>query len=184
MGLDEDVRRILTLLRHRAPRLRGTRLLCVDGPAGSGKTTLARAVVDAAPDAQLLHLDLLLDGWSGLPQVATTLVDDVLAPLHEGRPAAYRRYDWHAGRFAELVPVPACALLVVEGVGSVSRATAPYRTLAVWVEADEDVRRRRALERDGDAFAPHWDAWAEAERHLFALEQTRSHADLGVTTHG
>ncbi|GGD20028.1 hypothetical protein [Nocardioides daphniae] len=182
----DDVRRMLDLVAAGPARL-GTgeprgRLLCVDGPAGSGKTTLARAVVAAAPEAHLLHLDLLLDGWDGLADVAATLVADVLEPLARGERAAYRRYDWHARRFAERVPVPATQLLVVEGVGAGSRATAPYRAASVWVEASTPLRRRRALARDGDDFAPHWDAWAEQEARLFTAERTRATADLRITT--
>jgi hypothetical protein len=37
---------------------------------------------------------------------------------------------------------------------------------------------RRGIARDGDAFAPHWEQWAEDENGLFAREQTRERADL------
>lgn len=175
---------MLDLVSSRPARLTATaRLLCIDGPAGAGKSTLATGVVEAAgPSSQLIHLDLLLDGWDGLAGVAATLVEDVLAPLRAGRRAAYRRYDWHAGRFAERVEVPACDLLVVEGVGAGSRATAPYRSASVWVDAPAGERRRRALARDGESFAPHWDSWAAQERHLFAAEAPRTTADLVLTT--
>lgn len=183
MDREEAVRRILTLLAERPARLGSTRLLCVDGPAGSGKTTLAGAVARAHGDAHLLHLDLLLDGWDGLAAVGDTVVRDVLEPLRDGRAAAYRRYDWDAGRFAEIVPVPETGLLVVEGVGAGSRVTAPFRSASVWVEAPKAVRHRRAMEREGDAFGPHWDRWAAQEERLFAAERTRATADLLVTTY-
>lgn len=183
MDRKAGVRRTLALLAERPARLGTTQLLCVDGPAGSGKTTLASAVADAHGDAHLLHLDLLLDGWDGLAGVCDTLVRDVLEPLHAGREAAYRRYDWHAGRFAETVPVPVAGLLVVEGVGAGSRATAPFRSASVWVEAPAEVRHRRAMDREGDVFAPHWDRWAAQEKRLFAAERTRTTADLVITTY-
>jgi hypothetical protein len=31
-------------------------------------------------------------------------------------------------------------------------------------------------------FAPHWERWAEQERQLFELEQTRERADLIILT--
>lgn len=183
MGLESHVGQVLALLAQRPARLNGTQLLCVDGPAGSGKTTLAEAVVTAAEDAHLIHLDLLLDGWDGLGGVAETLAHDVLEPLRAGLPASFQRYDWHARRFAERVSVPPHALLVVEGVGAGSRATAPFRSASVWVEAPDDVRHDRAMGRDGEVFAPHWKSWAAEEKRHFAAERTRARADLIVETY-
>lgn len=126
-------------------------------------------------------MDDLFPGWDGLPQVADQL-SGLLRPLAEGRPGSYRRYDWHEARFAETVAVPPAELLVIEGVGSGSRVVADLVTVLVWVEAPYDVRMRRGIERDGDAFAPHWEAWADAERTHFAAERTRERADLVVET--
>jgi hypothetical protein len=55
-------------------------------------------------------------------------------------------------------------------------------TALVWVEAARDVRMRRGLERDGEAFAPYWEAWAVAEQEHFARHRTRGRADLIVST--
>jgi hypothetical protein len=55
-------------------------------------------------------------------------------------------------------------------------------TTLVWVEAPDDVRKRRGLARDGDDFAPYWDQWALDEAVLFARNGTREHADLHVRT--
>lgn len=176
------VEAVLGLVAAGPARLAGGRLLCVDGPAGSGKTTLAAAVADAS-GASVVHLDDLLDGWDGgLPAVVDALVHDVLEPLADGRPAAYHRYDWHAGRYAEWVPVPAAELLVVEGVASGSVRAASYAAALVWTEAAHDLRMRRGLDRDGKAFAPHWEAWARMEAEHFARERTRQRADLVVPT--
>lgn len=159
-----------------------TPVLCVDGPAGSGKTTLAAAVAAARPGTTVLHLDDLLAGWQGgLPRMVADLVADVLAPMTAGRPASPRRFDWHGNRFAGRATVPPGPLLVVEGVGAGSRLTAPYRSALVWVEAPEPLRLARGLARDGDAFAPHWDAWAAREAVHFTREGTRARADLRLS---
>ena len=150
----------------------------MDGPAGSGKTTLASELA-ARASAPVVHMDDLYPGWDGLPLVDAQL-ESALRPLAEGEPGSYRRYDWHRAEFAETVEVPPADLLVVEGVGSGSSKVADLVTVLVWVEAPHDLRKRRGIERDGAAFAPYWDAWAQAEDEVFARERTRDRADLIV----
>jgi uridine kinase len=176
---------VLALLAERAATLGEGRLVCLDGPAGSGKTTLADAVAAGFDElhqqgaARVLHMDDLYPGWSGLPHVDEQL-DGLLTPLGEGRPGSYRRYDWVAGEFAETVDVPPTPLLVLEGVGSGASRFAPLQTVLVWIEAPHDLRMRRGIARDGEALAPHWEQWAEDENDLFTREQTRERADLRV----
>lgn len=180
VGLEDAADRAVELLRLRPASLGSGRLLCVDGPAGSGKTTLAAAVVDRVA-ARVLHLDDLYEGWNGLPHLDRQL-GPLLAALAADRPGRYRRWDWHAGAWAEEVVVDPASVLVLEGVGAGSRITADYAGVLVWVEAPPEVRMRRGIERDGDAFAPYWEAWAAAETVHFARQRTRERADLVVTT--
>jgi uridine kinase len=173
------------LAMGRAPTLGAGRLVCVDGPAGSGKTTWASGIaggfdrLDHREGARVVHMDDLYPGWSGLAEVDDRLAG-LLLPLAEGRAGSYRRYDWVAGRFAEAVEVEPVPLLVLEGVGSGASRFASLMTVLVWVEAPYDLRMRRGLDRDGDAFAPHWEQWARDEADLFARERTRERADVVV----
>ena len=159
------------------------RLICLDGPAGSGKTTWAAGIANLAPGARVVHMDDLFAGWSGLWLVDVQL-SRLLLPLAHGEPGRYRRYDWLAGEFAEEVVVDPVPLLVLEGVGSGAARFASLVTVLVWVEAPYDLRLERGLARDGDAFAPHWDQWAKDEAALFEREQTRSRADVVVDGSG
>lgn len=165
------------------PTLRAGRLVCIDGRAGSGKSSLADAVREVAGEhgtVEVVHLDDLLDGWRGLPSVAGTLDRDVLAPLREGRPGRYHRYDWHQGRFADEVTVAPADLLVVEGVGSGSGSYASSVTTLVWVEAPRELCLGRGLARDGEAMRPEWEQWMADEEALFRRERTRERADMLV----
>lgn len=163
------------------PLLGGTRLVCVDGPAGSGKTTFAgRLVAALGGAAELVHMDDLYAGWT-LTGAVARLGAGVLRPLAAGGRGAYSRYDWHAGRFdGEAVPVRPAAVLVVEGCGSSPRRLDPWTTLRVWVEAPDPVRLERGLARDGAAMAPHWQRWLTTEAAEFAREDTRRRAHLRV----
>ncbi|AHY45433.1 AAA domain [Rubrobacter radiotolerans] len=166
-------------LGKRPPRAGGTRVVAVDGPSGSGKTFFA-ARLAAALDAPTVGLDDLYPGWDGLAEAPGLLVRWLLAPLAQGRPARYRRFDWERREYAEWRSVPAADTLVIEGVGSGARVCAPYLSFLVWIEAPEPLRMRRGIERDGEVFRPYWERWAVQERRMFAAERTRERADLLV----
>lgn len=178
------VARVGELVAAAVPRLGAGHLVCVDGPAGSGKTTLAAALA-AAHGWAVVHMDDLYAGWDGLPEVDRRTWTDLVEPLAQGRHGSYRRYDWHAGAYAEthrVAPLDAGTALVLEGVGAGSSPWADLISALVWLEADPDERMRRGIERDGAAFAPHWEAWARAEAAHFAAHRTRERADLVLHT--
>ena len=185
--------RVARLALAAPPRAGTTRVVGVDGPSGSGKTTLAAAVAHAlggtggtGEPAPVVHLDDVYPGWDGLADAVPRLLEWVLQPLAAGLPARYRRFDWPADEYAEWHDVPAAAAgaLVVEGVTCGARACAPYLSLLVWVEAPRDLRFRRGMERDGEAYRPYWERWARQEDAHFAAEDTRRRADVVVDGSG
>lgn len=177
---------LLARVQEATPRLGPVRLVAVDGPAGSGKTTLAAALAEGLRADGLtvgtIHLDDLYEGWSGLDGVWERLEKWVLAPYAAAQPARYRRYDWGSGAWAEWVDVAVPDVLVVEGCGSAPRAVDPLAVLTVWVEAGREERLTRGLARDGEALRDNWLAWMDGEAAHFAAEATRERADVRVTT--
>ncbi|MBD7981476.1 uridine kinase family protein [Oerskovia merdavium] len=155
----------------------GCRLVVVDGPAGSGKTTLAAQLGEALP-AQVVHMDDLYEGWTGMTAGTGRLVEQVLGPLSQGRPGCYQRYDWTLGDFAEWHDVPLAPFLVVEGCGAGARRIADLTTLLVWVEADDEIRLARGIARDGDDAYDAWIDWMVSEREVYAVEGTAERADV------
>ena len=143
------------------------RLIAIDGRSGSGKTAYAAR---RFPEATVLHMDDLYAGWSGLRDAPTSLTEQVLAPLRRGEPAAYRRFDWHTGVFSEQMSVAPAEVMVIEGVGSSASPATDFYDERIWLTAPVPVRKARALARDGDTFAPHWDDWAAQEDLLFPLD--------------
>ncbi|MBD5788037.1 (d)CMP kinase [Cellulosimicrobium terreum] len=161
----------------------GVRVVVVDGPAGSGKTTLA-AQLGAALPAQVLHMDDLYEGWRGLEPAWERLDTWVLAPLASGAAGRYRRFDWESDAFAEWHDVPLAPFLVVEGCGAGRREADAVAALRVWVEAPDDLRLRRGLDRDGEDQREHWLAWMTAEREHYARNRSRERADVRLDGFG
>lgn len=176
---------VLDRLRQSPARLGGTqrRLLCIDGPAGSGKTTLAEQIADRT-GAGIVHMDDLYAGWSGLPGVADRVREQILDPIARGEVARYQRYDWARAQFAEWVDVPQTEVLVLEGCGSGSQVVADHLGLLVWVSAPDEVRLARGLARDGQAMAGRWRDFMAGEAAVYAAERTPQRAHLHLNAWG
>jgi uridine kinase len=155
----------------------------IDGGSGSGKSTLAESLVRAWPgEVCLVHLEDIYPGWGGLQAASEHVHDAVLQPLAAGGAPGWRRWDWVAGAPAGWNALDPGRPVIVEGSGSLSRQNRLLARFAVWLEADERERKRRALARDGDTYAPHWDEWALQERAFVAQNRPRELADVVIDT--
>lgn len=151
----------------------------MDGRSGAGKSSLARLLVRGWPGpVQLVALDALYPGWDGLDEGTAIAREHVLAPHGVGRVGIWRRWDWAAQCPAEACAVVPDLPLIVEGSGILTPQTAPFAHVRAWLRSPDDSRRRRALDRDGDRYRPHWERWAAQEdRHV------RRDAPEGLATH-
>lgn len=152
------------------------RLVLIDGRSGSGKTELARAVVSGwrgEPTPQLLRLDDVYPGWDGLEATSA----EVGTIIHTHR---WRSWDWAKDSPGDWHELDRTRPLVIEGVGAITRQSKPLSDFSIWVSLDDVTRKARALNRDGDAFAPHWDRWAAQELALIANESPEVLADLVI----
>ena len=144
-------------------------ILLVDGRSGSGKTEFATALRELT-GAQLVRMDSLYPGWGGLEAGSRA----VTSLLGDGR---WHEWDWGRSEYAGWHEVDLSKPLIVEGCGALSRANRALADRAVWVSLDDATRRRRALDRDGDVYAPHWDRWAAQEWDFIVRELPISLAD-------
>jgi uridine kinase len=156
-------------------------VVLIDGRSGAGKTTFAaRLAAAAGRDVVRLALDDVYPGWDGLRAGADAVIADVLAPLRAGRPGAWTAWDWAAESPGDAHTVPAGSRLIVEGAGILTPVSAALADATVWIDAPDEVRRRRALARDGQTYAPHWERWARQEDDHLRRHRPQSLATLRV----
>ncbi len=160
----------------------------MDGPAGSGKTTLAAAIDEEIRVGQRLatvvfHLDDMYGGWeTEFDELASRVVGQILEPLSRRQPGRWQRYDWAAGRFDGWETLAPPDVLVLEGCGSGARQASALVNVLVWVEAEQDLRVARGVARDGEQVLPKWRAWMAHEATHFAAHETRTRADVSLQT--
>ena len=137
---------------------RAVPVVTIDGYSGSGKSTLAAAIARLVSDWQVLHLDDWYPGWDGLA-VGADIARRIAADLRGGRASSYEAWDWENGTTGATIRIP-LAPTIIEGCGAIEAEA----DLAVWIaDPGEDERRYRALARDGQTYAPHWQRWADQD---------------------
>ena len=162
------------------------RLIGIDGPSASGKTTLAGVLAERLAQATVIRTDDFVawkksNWWPRFER-------EVLEPLLTGVDARYQIRDWHNDQFGtSLGPwktSPASDIIVVEGVGCTRRAVADRLSYTVWVEAPYEVRLQRGLDRDGDDHRQVWLDWMKEEAESFTEDGARARADIRISTAG
>lgn len=160
------------------PALPVRSVVLIDGGAGAGKTTLAGELEQAWPGAlHLVSMDEFYPGWGGLAAASRAIEEQLLRPDHPG----YRRWDWERSRPAEWVAIDPAVPLLIEGCGALTPGNRALADLGVWCDLGEAERHRRAIARDGESFAVHWDEWEAQEAEHWQRHRPWELADLRVT---
>ena len=170
------------LLAH-LETLDSTRILvCIDGPAGAGKTTLAAELHSALNHVEVIHMDDLYGGWDEpfSEDLAHRLMTQIRDPFLGNKPVSYSRFDWYASAFTSIVEVHSARILIVEGVGSAQRCMRERAHVSVFIDVAPSIGRDRVVTRDGAEVAAHIDAWQRAETAHFDADQTASSVDIYV----
>jgi uridine kinase len=161
-----------------------TKIVTIDGPAGSGKTTLANELATGLATAHgamsVIHLDEIYEGWDGAldAKLFERISAWILTPIRNGLNPRHLKYDWHQGKYTTWSEVPLTSVVIIEGVGSGHASMRQSVSQAIWVEADEDLLLDRVIQRDGASIRDEMLIWEERERTYFDSNVVKSAAHI------
>lgn len=164
-----DVKEIADAVRASKPLCGDARVVSIEGPAGSGKSTLASALSHELAECPVVHMDDLYEGWTqdlnnGL---ADRIQQWILEPIARGVDAQHLKYDWHAGKFSDIVSVPCGLFLILEGVGSGNSLLRNQVSFAIWIESEPQLLVERVVARDGEQLRSEIIRWQQHEADFF-----------------
>lgn len=139
-------------------RIKDNVIVAIDGRCGSGKTTLS-AILAREFDCNVFHMD----DFFLPPQMRTAerlaepggnvhyerFLDEVVAPLLEGRPVCFRPYICSNAGFGEMKCFEKKRLNVVEGSYSLHPSLRDAYDLKIFLTLDPLIQEMRILQRSG-----------------------------------
>jgi len=152
-----------------------TRLVAIDGPGGSGKSSLADWLARELR-APIIHTDEFAS-WDNPINWWPGLLEKALKPIAAGQPARYEPASWGGPRKPPRVVMPA-DFVILEGVTAAREAFRPYLAYSIWIETPRKLRLQRGLERDGVEARANWERWMSDEDAYIERERPADYADL------
>jgi uridine kinase len=162
-----------------------TPIILIDGRAGSGKSTFAESLQqqlfrDGESAPRVIHMDNIFEGWDGLALGSDYMVRFILQPLARRETASWQDWSWVKNQRSSWREFSGGTPLIIEGCGSLTERSKEHADISIWLEASEEVRRERWIQRE--RHLEKFDFWAAQELDFYAREKSQSLADLVVKT--
>ena len=159
-----------------------TKIIFIDGPAGSGKTTLAKSLSGLLQNCPIIHMDEIYEGWENAlsPKTSQDLVEWIINPLLKNNSIEYIKYDWNLGQRIEKVVINNSKIIIIEGVGSSSFEISKYASLKLWIEVNKETGINRVLTRDGLQIQEQMKTWQSQESKFFIENNSKENSDIWI----
>jgi uridine kinase len=162
-----------------------TPIILIDGRAGSGKSTFAEKLQqqlfqDGESAPRVIHMDNIFEGWDGLALGSDYMVRFILQPLARRETASWQDWSWVKNQRSSWREFSGGTPLIVEGCGSLTERSKEHADISIWLEASEETRRERWIQRE--RHLEKFDFWAAQELDFYAREKSQSLADLVIQT--
>ena len=183
--MNQQLQELKELLPKLTARCGECTVITIDGPAGSGKTTLAKELSSALDSCYTIHMDDLYEGWdSTLNLKLTAKLKTILSGVKNENRISFLPFDWVESRFGSEIDLPAPKNLIIEGVGSGQSALRDFISLALWIEVSPDLGLERVIKRDGPAVAQFMPGFMATQDLHFAKEATKKSAVYRLSWQG
>ena len=159
-----------------------TKIVVIDGPAGSGKTTLAKSLSGLLENCPIIHMDEIYEGWENAlsPKTSQDLVEWIINPLLEDKSIEYIKYDWHLEQRIEKVVINNPQVMIIEGVGASVSEISKHACLKLWIEVNEETGINRVLTRDGLQIQEQMKKWQSQESKFFIENNSKENSDIWI----
>ncbi len=168
-------------------------VLAIDGPCGSGKTTLADYLQEKM-NASVIHMDHFFLPFS--QKTRERLLEpggnihyerflEIITPaLKENRPFSYTAYDCKTASYNRQITITSRKLIVVEGSYSLHEKFGKYYDYAVFLTIPYDTQLRRLHKRctDEAKFERFIHDWIPMEQRYHTAQKVQKRCDFVIDT--
>ena len=161
-------------------------LLAIDGPAGSGKTTLAaklQSEYQLVSTVQVIHMDDLYNGWEHALSEELTLKLSEIVQAHKGGKSFYvKKFNWNTMEFGDAELIQPAEVLILEGVGAAQKIVRDAGAKSYWIETLPEIGLQRVLDRDGHHLGDLMLGWQSYQDAHFKKDKTAENCDVKLTS--
>ena len=155
-------------------------VIAIDGPAGSGKTTLSNQLAADINNVEIIHVDDLYQGWSDAfsARLIASVISQILLPISEKKDFTYEIYDWRSNKFYKSKVIAKNKIYILDGVGAGQSQFRPYLSKIIWLNISDELGLSRVLQRDGAEILSPMQEFQKAQKLHFASDLTENAADF------